>query len=133
MSIKTMQAVKWMGGFDGYVLHGPFTLSAANPVCADITINATTSVAGSFNALDNATCEAGTTLSLNIPELAVGLGTDAPAHFKPNYMDITIDKGGLITFKSVPDFVGTDQMLVYVYDGRGRFCTVEITFIVTAP
>jgi hypothetical protein len=71
--------------------------------------------------------------SLNIPELAVGLGTDAPAHFKPNYMDITIDRGGLITFKSVPDFVRTDRMLVYVYDGRGRFCTVEITFIVTAP
>ncbi|MFT7136698.1 MAG: hypothetical protein ACI80I_002705 [Akkermansiaceae bacterium] len=57
----------------------------------------------------------------------------APAHFKPNYTDITVDKGGLITYKSVPDFVGTDRMLVYVYDGKGRFCTVEVTFNVEAP
>ena len=133
MSIKTMQAVKWTSSVGSYRQNGSWSFSDTPPVCADITINATTGMSGSFNALGGATGAAGTTLSLNIPEFVAGIGTDAPAHFKPNYMDVTVGKSGLITYKSVPGFVGTDRMLVYVYDGKGRFCTVEITFNVEEP
>jgi hypothetical protein len=95
-------------------------------------------VEDSFNVLDGATGDPGTTLSLNIPEMvgqgiAPGLGTDAPAHFKANYGKISVDKAGLVTYRAIPGSAGiTDKMLVYVYDGQGRFCTVEITYIIAA-
>lgn len=137
-SIKQMHAIRFTGDVSGYEARGAWTRSATPPVCANVTRNVTVGVEDSFNVLDNATGVPGTTLSLNIPELigqgsAPGLGTDAPAHFKANYGKISVDKAGLVTYQAIPGSEGiTDKMLVYVYDGQGRFCTVEITYTIAA-
>lgn len=135
---KEMHAVRMTGNTSNYEQRGAWTRSANPPVRAHVTRNVTVGVEDSFNVLDLATGDPGTTLSLHIPELvgsgiAEGLGTDAPAHFKANYGDIVVDKAGEVRYTAIPDSGGvTDPMLVFVYDGQGRFCTVEITYNIAA-
>lgn len=131
---KEMHAVRMTGNTGSFEQRGTWTRSTNPPTRAHVTRNVTVGVEDTFNVLDLATGDSGTTLSLNIPELvgtgsAEGIGTDAPAHFKANYGNIVVDKAGEVRYTAIPDSQGiSDPMLVFVYDGQGRFCTVEITY-----
>lgn len=128
--IKQMHALRCTGTVSQYTNNGPFTRSASAPVCPDITRNITIGIEDSFNLLALATGAPGTTLSLDIPWITnnADVPMPKPAHVKPNYLDFEITAGGQITANAPLDYVGVDRAFSFIYDGQGRFCTVEITY-----
>lgn len=141
-SIKQTRLVRYTGSLSGKPDLGLLERSTTPPTAADFTVDVVAGQSVTFNALtlSGAAGEAGTTLTLGDPHMtafihtgsALGDGSLAsPAHFKPNYGSVSILGSGETTYKALEDYSGTDAMLVYVYDGKGRWVTVEITFNVT--
>lgn len=117
---KSMHAIRCTGDMSGYTNNGEYTRSIAPPIASPLSVTTTQDATLSFDAMSSAVDGGGgETVSLQ------------RSFYAPDHGRVHIDTElGTFTYTPDPGYSGTDKMRGFVYDGAGRFDTLDINITV---